>query len=248
MRDSKVLRMVVAGIVASAIGIAIGLAIPWFPESASTQAHKIDTLYDVLIIVSVPFFVLVCTVVLFSVKNFRMRPGQENDDGPPIHGNTRLEVVWTAIPALILVSLCTYAYVVLTDIEAKPAQAASEMRVGVNAQQFAWSYTYPAAVTGGKEFTSDQLYLPIDRSVEFRIQARDVLHDFWVPVFRMKMDAVPGITTHYRVTPTRAGTYDVVCAELCGPGHSTMRSVVHVVSPPAFRAWIARQSQPKETS
>jgi cytochrome c oxidase subunit 2 len=247
MRDSKVLRMVLAGIVASAIGIAIGLSIHWFPTSASKQAGPIDTLYDVLIIVSVPFFVLVCTVVLFSVKNFRMRPGQEGEDGPPIHGDTRLEIVWTAIPALILVSLCTYAYLVLRDIEAKPAQAASEMRIGVFGQQFAWSYTYPADVTGAKPLTSDQLYLPLGRSVEFRIQARDVLHDFWVPVFRVKMDAVPGITTHYRVTPTRLGTYDVVCAELCGPGHSTMRSVVHVVPPAEFRAWLTRQSQSKET-
>src|SRR6185312_14352897 len=97
-----IMQMVVIGLVASAIGIALGLIINWFPPVASTQAKKIDTLYDVLVIVSVPFFVLVVVVVLFSVLKFRMRPGEENIDGPPIHGNTRLEIVWTAIPALIL--------------------------------------------------------------------------------------------------------------------------------------------------
>jgi cytochrome c oxidase subunit 2 len=246
--DSRVMRMVVAGVVASAIGIAIGLSIHWFPTAASKQAGEIDTLYDVLMIASIPIFVLVVTVVLGSVLNFRMRPGQESEDGPPIHGNTRLEVVWTALPTLLIMGLCVYSYVVLRNIEAKPAQAASEMRVQVLGQQFAWQFTYPAEVTGGKPVKSDDLYLPVGRSVEFRIRARDVIHDFWVPAFRVKIDAVPGITTHYRVTPTKTGTYDVVCAELCGPGHATMRSTVHVMSPDAFKAWVARQSQTKGAS
>src|SRR3954465_12412434 len=111
--------MVVCGVIASAIGIALGLSIHWFPTRASTQAKKIDTLYDVLMIASIPVFVLVTTVVIGSVIFFRMRPGQEMDDGPPTHGNTRLEVVWTAVPAILIAGLCTYAYVVLVDIEKK---------------------------------------------------------------------------------------------------------------------------------
>ena len=119
--------MIIIGVIASALGIALGLIIDWFPTPASTQAEKIDTLWDVLIIVSVPVFVLVTVVVLFSVWKFRMRPGEELPDGPPIHGNTRLEVIWTAIPAIILVALCTYAYVTLTDIEEarRPASSGS---------------------------------------------------------------------------------------------------------------------------
>ena len=101
--------MVVHGLIASAIGIAAGLSIHWFPLQASTQAGPIDHLYDVLIVISVPIFVTVMIIVLFSVVNFRMRPGEEDLDGPPIHGNTRLEVIWTAIPAIILVALCSYA-------------------------------------------------------------------------------------------------------------------------------------------
>jgi cytochrome c oxidase subunit 2 len=239
--------MVGLGVLASILGIAAGLAIHWFPPNASTQADKVDTLYDVLIVASVPMFVIVTTVVLGSVFFFRMRPGQENQDGPPIHGDTRLEVVWTVLPALLIAGLCTYAFIVLHDIEKKPAAASAatrEFKVAVYGEQFAWTFTYPKEITGGKPVTTTQLFLPTGRSVEFRIHAKDVLHDFWVPAFRLKMDAVPGITTHYRITPTRLGTYPVVCAELCGLGHATMRSSVHVISPAAFAAFLRKQTQP----
>ena len=244
-RDDKipVVQMLVVGFIASAIGIAAGLAIEWFPASASTQAGPIDHLYDVLIWASVPVFVLVCTVVLFSVMKFRMRPGEENLDGPPIHGNTRLEVIWTAIPAILLVVLCAYAWIVLNDIEEAKA---NEMRVNVTGQQFAWTFEYPQS--GGKPIKSTQLYLPKDRPVRFFVNAVDVLHDFWVPAFRMKIDAVPGIETKYRVTPNRLGTYPVVCAELCGLGHSVMRATARVVTLEDFDKWIAEQKAPAEAA
>jgi cytochrome c oxidase subunit 2 len=230
---TPVLLLVVIGAIASAVGIAWGFAIDWFPIDASTQARQIDNLYDLLIVLTVPIFVAVTIIVLFSCWKFRMRPGEEHLDGPPIHGNTKLEVVWTAIPAIMLVLICSWAYVKLTKIE--EAQA-GEMRVNVTGQQFAWTYEYPQA--SGKPIKSTTLYLPKDRPVRFFVQAKDVLHDFWVPAFRMKIDAVPGITTHYRVTPNRLGTYPVVCAELCGLGHSVMRSTAKVVTPAAFTTWI----------
>ena len=239
MRRHPIIQMVIIGAIASAIGIALGLWIDWFPADAAKQDGPIDTLYDVLMIVSVPIFVGVMTVILYSVWAFRMRPGQENEDGAPIHGNTRLEVVWTAIPAIILVSLSSYAYAVLHDIEKVKKD---ELVVQVTGEQFAWSYSYPQA--GGKAVKSTALYLPKDRPVRFDVRTKDVLHDFWVPAFRMKIDAVPGITTHIRVTPTELGTYPVVCAELCGLGHATMRSTAYVVSPARFEAWLAKQGQP----
>jgi cytochrome c oxidase subunit 2 len=242
MRDRPVAIMVVAGVVASALGIVLGLSIDWFPTVASVQADKIKTLYDVLIIASVPIFVLVVTVVLGAVIRFRMRPGQENQDGPPIHGNTRLEVIWTALPAVIILGLCVYAATVLHDAEKAPAASAQELKIGVKAQQFAWTYTYPKEVTGGTAFSTAELVLPENRSVEFQIVSEDVIHDFWVPNWSMKVDAVPGITTHYRVTPNRLGTYPVVCAELCGLGHSVMRSSVHVVTPAAYAAWLRKKN------
>ena len=229
--------MVVHGIIASAFGIFVGIVIEWFPEQGSTQAGPVDRVWDVLIWVSVPVFVTVMIIVLFSVVNFRMRPGEEELDGPPIHGNTRLEVIWTAIPAIMLVAICTYSYVVLLDIE--EAQA-NEMTITVTGQQFAWTYEYPQA-GGGKPVKSDILYLAKDQPIRFEVKALDVIHDFWVPAFRMKIDAVPGITTRYRITPSRLGTYPVVCAELCGLGHSVMRSTTRVVTRAEFDKWMAVQ-------
>ncbi len=235
-RESRVQlgQMLVIGGIASALGVALALLIDWFPLAASEQAGPIDTLWDVLLIVSVPIFVLVTTVILYSALRFRMRPGEELMDGPPIHGNTRLEVIWTAIPAIILVVLCAYAYVVLVDIE--KAQA-NTMEVRVVGEQFTWNFFYPGE--DGQEVSSPQLYLPIDQAVEFDVQSKDVIHDFWVPAFRQKIDAVPGITTNYRITTTREGQYPVVCAELCGLGHSAMRQTAHVVPRQEFDRWLA---------
>ena len=228
---AQVRTMLLIGAVASALGIALALLIDWFPVPASEQAGPIDTLWDVLLIASVPVFVLVETIVLYCAIKFRMKPGEELKDGPPIHGNTRLEIIWTAIPAILLVGLCTYAYVVLTDIEKAEANS---MKVRVVGEQFTWTFYYPGE--GGKEISSPQLWLPANTPVNFTVQSKDVIHDFWVPAFRMKIDAVPGIDTHMRVTTTnRTGEFPVVCAELCGLGHSTMRQSAHVVTPRGVR-------------
>jgi cytochrome c oxidase subunit 2 len=227
-------QMLIIGAIASALGIALALLIDWFPVPASEQAGPIDTLWDVLLICSVPIFVLMQTIVLYSAWKFRMRPGEELKDGPPIHGNTKLEVIWTAIPAILLVGLCTYAYVVLTDIEKAEANT---MEVRVVGEQFTWRFYYPGE--GGEEISSAQLYLPVGRPVRFTVQSRDVIHDFWVPAFRMKIDAVPGIDTHLRITPKREGEYPVVCAELCGLGHATMRQSAHVVPQEEFDRQLA---------
>jgi cytochrome c oxidase subunit 2 len=231
-----VAEMVVVGVLAAGALIGLSLVIDWFPTSAATQAGPVDTLWYVLLAVSIPVFVLVALVVVYAVRLFRVRPGQEMEDGPPIHGNTTLEVIWTAIPAMLIAGLVVYAYLVLHDIEKAPAKG-QEMHVHVIAEQFSWHFEYRGA--GGKRVRSTQLYLPKDRSVKFDIDAKDVLHDFWVPNFRIKLDAVPGITTHYRVTPNRVGAYPVVCAELCGLGHSFMRSTVHVLEPRQFDQWLA---------
>src|SRR4051812_14758411 len=191
------MEMAIVGVVASVLGIALGLVIDWFPRAASTQADQIDTLWDVLILAWVRLFVRLTPVIGFSILKSGRRPGEENMDGPPIHGNTRLEVIWTAIPAILIVGLVVYAYVVLRDIEEAPA-AGNERVVAVTGQQFAWSFAYNE---GGKRFTTAELYLPAGKSVKFDVRSKDVIHDFWVPDFRMKIDAVPGITTHYRVTP-----------------------------------------------
>lgn len=224
------------GIVVSLVGIAIGLAIDWFPTEASTAAPKIDHLYDVLVIASVPVFVLVMTVAIYSVVKFRAKPG-DLSDGAPIHGNTRLEVVWVTIPFLMVSAVSAYAWIVLDDIEAKQP---NEMTVNVRAQQFAWRFSYPEE---GKKVQSTELVLPYNRPVKFDVRSNDVIHDFWVPDFRLKTDAVPGLTTHFRVTPNKLGHFQVVCAELCGIGHSTMRAPVRVVRQAAFTKWVAERKK-----
>jgi cytochrome c oxidase subunit 2 len=234
-RRHPLVGVVLLALIASAIGIFIVLQIDWWPSQASSAASEIDTLYDVLLIVSVPILVLVMSVVLYSVYAFRARPGDMRD-GAPIHGNTRLEIVWVTIPFIIVSALAAYGWIVLADVEARQSNT---LTVDVTAQQFAWSFSYPEE---GK-LKTNQLVLPKDRPVRFRINTKDVLHDFWVPHFRLKSDAVPGITTDVRVTPTELGTYPVVCAELCGLGHATMRQSLRVVSEKDYKKWVSDQRQ-----
>ncbi|MDQ6816875.1 MAG: cytochrome c oxidase subunit II, partial [Actinomycetota bacterium] len=224
MRNRPLVQMLIIGAIGVAIGIPLALVIPWFPIGGSSQAAHVRTLYDVLLIASVPVFVLVQTVVLFSVWKFRMRRGEEQKDGPPIHGNTRLEVLWTAVPALLIISLCTYAYTVL---RANEDSRKGEMTVNVTERQFAFEFSYPQA--GGKTVVSPVLYLPNNQPVLFKLSSVDVIHSFFVPNFSQKLDAVPGTVTTIRVTPTRLGNYPVECTELCGAGHSLMRTAVRVV-------------------
>jgi cytochrome c oxidase subunit II len=243
-RQRSLLLTVIAALIAIAIGIVLSYAIHWFPVQASTQARNSDRLYHVLVVATIPIFVLVVTVILYCVWQFRMKAGEELKDGPPIHGNTRLEVFWTAAPAILLLAMVAYSFVVLHDNEKKPAQAAQEIQVDVTAQQFEWSFQYPTSVTEGAPVSSYQLYLPKGESVYFNLHSKDVIHAFWVPAFRLQEDVVPGITTHWRVTPDRLGSYPVVCNLLCGVGHSLMRSTVHVVAPAQFKAWIKSQQSP----
>jgi cytochrome c oxidase subunit II len=237
---AAVLPMVLIVVLSSVAGIALALAIDWFPTAASRQAAPIDTLWDVLLIASVPVFVGVQAFVGYCVWRFRLRPGQEMQDGPPIHGNTRLEVVWTVIPALLILGLCTYAYFVLDDIE---EARANEMRINVTGQQFTWTFEYPEEITGGEPVRSAQLYVPEGRQVHFHVNTQDVLHSFWVPAWRMKIDTVPGLTSRVRMEPNKRGKFSIVCAELCGIGHAYMRQTANVVSAGEFERWLDERQE-----
>jgi cytochrome c oxidase subunit 2 len=207
-------------------------SVPWEPESASTQAGPIDTLYDVLALVSAFILALVSSILIVSVINFRKRGPDDLRDGAPIHGHTNLEIVWTTIPALLMVGAAVYSGLVLANIEETKADART---VNVTGEQFAWTFEYQQ-----EDIRTGELHLVEDRPYLFKITAKDVIHAFWVPQFRMKRDAVPGLTTEVRVTPTRKGRYSVVCTELCGLGHSTMRATVVVEDQAAFDRWVQR--------
>jgi cytochrome c oxidase subunit 2 len=225
-------QMIAIGVLASVVGTVGALLIPWFPDDAAKSASTIDTLYDVLLIASVPIFVLVMTVAIYCVWRFRARPG-DTGDGAPIHGNTRLEVIWVTVPFILVTGLAIYGWITLNDLEAKEP---NELNVNVTGQQFTWSFEYPQ-----EKVKSTELVLPVDRLVHFRVRTKDVIHSFWVPQFRLKTDTVPGITTRLRLTPDKVGTYEVVCAELCGIGHATMRNRVRVLPKAGFDAWLAKQ-------
>jgi cytochrome c oxidase subunit 2 len=222
-------------LVGTAIGGVLVLTVPWLPEEASSAAGPMDTLYDVLAVASVFIFSLVMGILIVSVAHFRRRH-DDLSDGVPIHGHTGLEVMWTAIPAIIVTGAAVYSGVVLANIEdPKPGTKT----VNVTAQQFAWQFDY--ADEGVKQ--AGELHLVKDTPYLFRLHAKDVLHSFWVPEFRLKKDAVPGMTTTVRVKPTRTGVYSLVCAELCGLGHPTMRGRVVVEDQTAFDRWAAAQQK-----
>ncbi len=211
---------------------AIVLTVPWLPADDSTQAAPIDTLYDVLAVLSAYIFALVVSVLLVSVAHFRRRHNDPSD-GLPIHGNSRLEVLWTAIPAVLMVGAAVYSGLVLKDIEESKA---GTQTVHVVAQQFAWAFEY-----NQPKLKSAELHLVAGTPYLFQMNAKDVLHSFWVPEFRMKRDLVPGLTTKVRVTPTKPGHFTLVCSELCGLGHSTMRAPVIVETQASFDRWAAKQ-------
>jgi cytochrome c oxidase subunit II len=226
-------QMIAIALVAAGILIGLSYVIDWFPTPSSKNAGEVDTLYHVLLIVSILIFVLVMTVAIYSVWRFRARPG-DMSDGAPIHGNTRLEIVWVLVPFLLVMGLAGYGWKVLADEEKVQP---NELHVRVIGQQFTWHFQYE----NRGNFQTDQLYLPKGQPVRFDIVTKDVIHEFWVPSTRLGEDAVPGVITTLRMTPNRLGTYDVICAELCGAGHPTMRSRMHVLTPEAWDAWLAKQ-------
>jgi cytochrome c oxidase subunit 2 len=218
------LQLLGFGAVAAAITTAVALLIPWLPESASKESTRIHFVYWFTTVIAIAVFATVVAVLAYSVIHFRARP-DDDSDGPPTHGHTTLEIVWTAIPAVLVTAISIVSAIVLAQ---NGRAGANPLVVKVTAQQFAWQFTYP----NGKTYGS--LTLPKGRHVKLEITAKDVIHSFWVPEFSQKQDAVPGQTNSLVVTPTHLGTFPVICTELCGLGHALMRSHTDVVTPAKF--------------
>ena len=229
-------KMLGATVVLTAVVSAVMLQIDWDGQQASTAAPKIDQLLDVMIVLSSFVFSLVVVMLFYALWKFKAKPGDESD-GEPIHGNTRLEVAWTLIPTIIVLFAGGYSWKVLDDIE-EPAK--NPLTVSVFSQQYAWSFGYPGK---GYAWNEGELHVPVDRQVHFKMHALDVIHSFWVPEWRIKKDNVPGIITTAIVTPDKIGTYQLVCTELCGFGHASMRAKVVVESPSDFNKWVAGLEQ-----
>jgi cytochrome c oxidase subunit 2 len=245
-----VTRATLVRLFAAIIVLTVVMAVPmtlihWNGTEASTQAHQIDTLLNVMIILSCFVFSIVLVMLGYCIWKYRAKPGDESD-GEPIHGNTKLEIAWTVIPTVIVLFGAIYSWIVLGDIE---SQASDALHIDVTAQQFEWSFNYPQP--DGKVVSSKTLVVPDDRQLNLHLTALDVLHSFWVPEWRIKRDLVPAgpggndVDNTVVVTPDKVGTYNVVCTELCGFGHATMRALVRVVPPAQYESWLKRQPEVK---
>jgi cytochrome c oxidase subunit II len=238
-----IVKMLLVTIALTVVQSAIMVPINWNGQGAATAAPKIDQLLNVMIVLSAFVFSLVMVMLVYALWKFKAKPGDESD-GEPIHGNTRLEIAWTLIPTIIVLFAGGYSWKVLDDLE-DPAPKNERVTVSVFSQQFAWSFAYP-----GKDYawTEEALHVPVDRQIHFKMHALDVIHSFWVPEWRIKKDNVPGITTTAIVTPDKTGEYQLVCTELCGFGHSTMRANVVVEPYDKWKKWVEGLDQklPKE--
>ncbi len=234
MRKGQILLLVGIGVVAGGIATAVAVLPTWLPVQASREASRIDFVIWFTIVICIVIFAIVIAAMGYSIIKFRARPG-DDEDGPPIHGHTGLEITWTLIPLVIVTAIAIVSAVVLSR---NSAAGDNPLRVNVTAVQFAWTFTYPDS----HGLTSNVLRLPKDRSVMLTISSKDVIHSFWVPEFGQKQDAVPGLHTTLHITPDRLGSYPVICVELCGLGHSVMRSTAIVMTPAGFAQWIKSQT------
>jgi cytochrome c oxidase subunit II len=226
-----------------------------FPDQASEESKQIDQLFRVMLFISGGLFLFVQGALVYSVLRYRTRQG-DMSDGPTIHGNVTLELIWTVIPAVVVVFLVIYSYQTWTDIR-EPKD--NEIVVNAIGQRYAWSFEHelPSEIYAGLDAeqqaridmalvaSSPNLHVYAGRPVRMVMHTQDVIHSFWVPTMRIKQDLLPGYTTEARFTPVLAeeGTlvpvmvngvelqaqqYRVVCTELCGAGHGQMFSYVNI--------------------
>jgi cytochrome c oxidase subunit II len=235
MRRGSIASLLGIGVVAGGIAAAVALLLPWLPKPASREAGRIDFEFWFVVTICIVIFAIVAAAILYSVWRFRAAP-DDDSDGPPIHGHTKLEIVWTLIPTILVTAIGVTSAIVLSQDD---ALGKNVLRINVTAQQFEWSFSYPDA----NNLTSATLMLPNDRSVQLRFTARDVIHSFWVPEFGQKQDVVPGLHPTLHITPDRVGTFPVICTELCGLGHAAMRTTAVVMTPAAFDKWLKGQSK-----
>ena len=240
MRRGSIVRITIYAVLAGILASVVAVLVPWLPTSASKEMDRIEFTFWFTTVICIGVFSIVAAAIVYSVLTFRVQPEDESD-GPPIHGHTGLEIVWTAIPAVLVTAISVVSAIVLAKND---DAGAHPLRIAVTAQQFAWRFEYP----GESKVVSGELVLPVGEPVRLTLHSLDVIHSFWVPEFGQKSDAVPGIETTLVITPTRVGKYAVACTELCGLGHATMRAPVRVVQRAAYEKFLAGASGGDENS
>jgi cytochrome c oxidase subunit 2 len=200
------------------------------PDSATPSGEAINQLYwFVFAICAVVFVAVETALVLFIVRFRRRRSAAEGAEGPQIHGNTRIEIIWTAIPAVILVGIAIVVLARSSTVEATSGNRENELVIEVQGHQFYWQYVYPDG-----QIAIDRLVLPVNRPVRLELVSYDVNHSWWVPELTGKRDAIPGRTNTLHFTATKEGVYEGRCAELCGVFHTVMPTTVEVVPEAAY--------------
>jgi cytochrome c oxidase subunit II len=254
MRVGSLIRVLLVALLLAAAATAVAIFIPWLPDQASKEGERIDFVFWFVTAICIGIFSVVASLSVYSLIKFRAKP-DDDSDGPPTHGHTGIEITWTAIPLILVLAMIVVSSVALAQNDRDPANS---MRVEILGQQFAWVVAYPPE--GAREdmdgfvcFTrgsgqvdtrcksSPNLMLPLDRPARLHLTARDVIHSFFVPEFRQKQDAVPGLETEITVTPTKLGNFPFICTELCGLGHALMRTRAIVLTESAFESWRARK-------
>lgn len=202
---------------------------PLFPEAASSIAHEVDLLYFFILAVCSFFAVLVSALVVFFAVKFRRR--HPDEVGADIHGSIALELLWTVIPFVLAMAMFVWGADLYFRIARPPADS---MEVFVVGKQWMWKVQHPDGV---REI--NELHVPINRNIKITLGSEDVLHDYYIPAFRVKMDAVPGKLTTMWFRATKAGTYQIFCAEYCGTQHSGMIGQVIAMEEHDYEAWLA---------
>ncbi len=200
------------------------------PEQASSQAHLVDDLYSVVMILSILGFVGVVAAITFFVIRFHR---SKSEKSAYIPHNTLAETIWTVVPTIIFLGISFWGLWAFYKMNEVPDNA---YKIKVTGKQWMWEYTYDR---DGKEASvTDVMYVPIDTPIVLEMTSVDVLHSFFVPSFRVKRDTVPGMKTMVTFTPTKLGDFRIYCAEFCGTSHSKMKGTVRVVTKKRFNQWL----------
>jgi len=208
----------------------------WLPENVSTFGGEIDSLFYLIYYITAATFILVTVLMVVFLVMYREQPGRR---ATYTHGNTSLEIIWTIIPAAILIVLSFMS--VSTWAKVKQRAPDSDFELQVAAKQFNWEVVYPGA--DGKFGTDDDvkfdndLHVPVNKVVRVQLSSKDVIHSFFLPNLRLKQDAVPGRTILVWFEATKPGKYELPCAELCGFGHSGMKGWLYVHTPEEYAKW-----------
>lgn len=210
------------------------------PEGVSTYSGRIDQMFYVILAVTGVAFVVTEAALFYFAWRYRHREGVR---ARYTHGNSRLEVIWTVVPAVMLVFLGLASRSVWSEIKGRIPP--TDLEIVVLASQFDWEVRYKGAdgqfETADDVVVQNEMHVPVDAPVKIRLRSKDVLHSFFVPAFRLKQDAVPGLTIDIWVQPTKTGEYEIACAELCGFGHGTMRGLLTVMEPGDYKKWLEEQ-------